>query len=86
MCHQNLLRHTHTQVSIHLAHLFIFFLIGPRQEGLVLLDGVQFVGGGVATLAGQLLFGVVGTAAARDVDVTATQVTAAFQGQTRTRT
>lgn len=52
----------------------------------MLLDGVQFVGGGVATLAGQLLFGVVGTAAARDVDVTATQVTAAFQGQTRTRT
>lgn len=50
----------------------------------MLLDGVQFVGGGVAALAGQLFFGVIGTAAAWDVDVAAAQVTAAFQGQTRT--
>lgn len=51
----------------------------------MLLDGVQLVGGGVATLAGELLLGVVGTAAAWDVDVAPAQVTAAFQGQTGTR-
>lgn len=50
----------------------------------MLLNGVQFVGGGVATLAGQLLLGVIGTTTAWDVDVAAAQVTAAFQRQTGT--
>lgn len=50
----------------------------PGEEGLVLSDGVELVGGGVAPLAGQLFLGVVLTAAG-DVDVAAAQVSAALQ-------
>lgn len=49
----------------------------------MVLDGVQLVGGGVAALARQLLLGVVGPRAARDVDVAAAQVAAAFEGRRR---
>jgi len=47
----------------------------------VLLYCVQFVGGGVTSLAWQLLLGVVTRTSTRDVDVTATEVAAALQGR-----
>lgn len=53
----------------------------PGQEGLVVLDGVQLVGGGVAALARQLPLGVVGPRAAGDVDVAPAEVAAALQGR-----
>lgn len=57
----------------------------PGQEGLVLFDGVELVGGGVAAFAGQLFFGVVRTAGARNVYITAAEVPTALQSQTRAR-
>lgn len=57
------------------------FANAPGQEGLVLFDRVQFVGGGVTSLAWQLSLGVVTCASTRDVYVTATEVTAALQGR-----
>lgn len=53
----------------------------PGQEGLVLFYCVQFVGGGVTSLAWQLPLGVVTCTGTRDVDVTATEVAAALQGR-----
>lgn len=53
----------------------------PGEEGLVLLDGVQFVGGGVASFALQLLFGVIACAGTGDVDVTPAEMAAALQGR-----
>lgn len=47
----------------------------------MVLDGVQLVRGRVAALARQLPLGVVGPRAARDVDVAAAEVAAAFQGR-----
>lgn len=46
----------------------------------MVFDGVQLVGGRVAALAGKLSLGVVGSRAARDVNVAPTEVTAAFEG------
>lgn len=46
-----------------------------------MFDGVQLVRGGVAALARELPLGVVDARAARDVDVTAAEVTAAFEGR-----
>lgn len=51
----------------------------PGQEGLVLLNGVQLIGGRVAPLAGQLPFGVLGAVAVRDVNVAAAEMPAALQ-------
>lgn len=53
----------------------------PGEEVLVLLDGVQFVGGGVASFARQLLLGVIAYAGTRDVDVAPAEVAAALQGR-----
>lgn len=47
----------------------------------MLLDGVQFVGGGVASFARKLLFGVVACPGAGDVDVTPAEMAAALQGR-----
>lgn len=55
-------------------------LYAPGEEGLVLLDRVQFVGGRVAPFARQLLFGVIAGAGAGDVDVAPAEVAAALQG------
>lgn len=55
--------------------------VSPGEEGLVMFDGVQLVRGGVAALARELPLGVVGARAARDVDVTAAEVTASFEGR-----
>lgn len=52
---------------------------GPGEEGLVLLDRVQFVGGGVASFAGHLLSAVLACSGTRDVDVTAAEMAAALQ-------
>lgn len=57
----------------------------PGQEGLVLFDGVELVGGGVTAFAGQLFFGVVRTAGTRNVYITAAEVPTALQSQTRAR-
>ena len=57
--------------------------VSPGEEGLVVLDGVQLVGGGVAAFARQLCPGVVGAGAAGDVDVAAAQVAASFEGRRR---
>lgn len=57
------------------------FCVSPGQEGLVVLDGVQFIRGRVAALARKLLLGVVGPRAVRDVNVTAAEVAAAFEGR-----
>lgn len=57
----------------------------PGEEGLVLAEGVQLVGRGVAPLAGRLLSGLLPVAAAaaataaREVDVAAAEVLAGFQ-------
>lgn len=51
----------------------------PGQEGLVLFYCVQFVGGGVASLAWQLSLVVIANAGSRNVYVTATEVAAALQ-------
>lgn len=53
----------------------------PGEKGLVLLDRVQFVGGGVASFARQLLFGVVACTGTGDVDVTPAEMAAALQGR-----
>lgn len=53
----------------------------PGEEGLVLLDRVQFVGGGVASFARQLLFGVIACTGTGDVDVTPAEMAAALQGR-----
>lgn len=45
----------------------------------MLLNGVQLVGGRVAPLAGQLLFGVLGAVAVWDVNVATAEVPAALQ-------
>lgn len=46
----------------------------------MLLDCVQFVGGGVTSFARQLLFGVIAWAGVWDVNVAPAEVAAAFQG------
>lgn len=46
----------------------------PGQEGLVLFDGVQLVGRGVAAFPGQLFFGVVWTAGTWNVYITTAEV------------
>lgn len=53
----------------------------PGEEGLVLLECVQFVGGGVAPFARQLLLGVIACSGTGDVDVTAAEMAAALQGR-----
>lgn len=53
----------------------------PGEEGLVLLDRVQFVGGGVASFTRHLLSGVFARTGTRDVDVTAAEIAAAIQGR-----
>lgn len=58
----------------------------PGQEGLVLLDGVQLIGGRVTPLAGQLPLGVLGAIAAGDVNVAAAQVPTALQAGATTAT
>lgn len=51
----------------------------PGQKSLVLFNCVQFVSGGVASLARQLSLGLITCTGARNINVTATQVAAAFQ-------
>lgn len=55
----------------------------PGQESLVLLYGVQLVGGRVTSLPRQLSLGVVACAGTWDIDVAATEVAAALQGWRR---
>ena len=52
----------------------------PGQESLVLFYYVKFIGGRVTSLAWQLSLSVIACTGTRDVDVTATEVAAAFQG------
>lgn len=58
-----------------------FHVAAPGEEGLVLLDRVQFVGGGVASFTRHLLSGVFACTGTRDVDVTAAEMAAALQGR-----
>ena len=51
----------------------------PGQEGLVLLNGVQLIGGRITPFAGQLPSGVLGAIAAGDVNVAAAQVPTTLQ-------
>lgn len=51
----------------------------PGQEGLVLLDGVQLIGGRITPFARQLPSGVLSAVAAGDVNVAAAQVPTALQ-------
>lgn len=56
-----------------------YFQTLPGQEGLVLLNGVQLIGGRIAPFAGQLPSGVLGAIAAGDVNVAAAQVPTTLQ-------
>lgn len=55
----------------------------PGQKGLVLFYGVQFISGGITSLAWHLSLGVVSGACPGDVNVAATELAAALQGRRR---
>lgn len=53
----------------------------PGKEGLVLFYCVQFISGGIASLAWQLSFGVFACTGTRYVNVTAAEMAASLQSR-----